>query len=355
MSITQSAKDIFDDFIDGEASMDEGDGRLEHIRDYRKFSKLKWNISKKNHQVVRSILAPAKSVDDNATQTLYELCSTSDVQVLHVAVMLHYGANINFKGEQNMTPLHHLAQALSGPECSYAVFCGANCDMVESGLQRTPLIMACILARRKVLSKQLETVDALLAAHPITLDHVDCNDNTALDYALQTHNVYLVRRLLAAGCSVVKTNWYRNNKLPVASNNAANKLVCIDYRVTDRWLYFQQLLVTKKVLCERLTNYRLREEFAALQRTKLNTAFIEHNSHYNQHSEQQKPSNQADITDISALEARKEHRRKHREAKNQQRVAKEQHAAEAEREQKREQYMKRVEKEYHVSFKGLFT
>jgi len=254
-----------------------------------------------------------------------------------------------------MTPLHHLAQSLSGSVCSYAVFCGANCDVVESAFQRTPLIMACRPARRKALSEQLETVDALLAAHLTTLDHVDCDDNTALDYALQTHNVYLVRRLLGAGCSVLKTNTYRNNKQALTLNNASTKLVCIDYRMSDRWLYFQQLLVSKEFLCERLINYRLREEYAALQRTKLNTAYIEHDSNYNQHSEPQKQTNQADMIDISALEARKEHRRKHREAKNQQRVAKEQQAAEAEREQKRQQYMKRVEKEYHVSFKGLFT
>ena len=354
-SSNQSAKDIFDSFIDGEASIDERDGRIEHIRDYRKFSELKWNISKKNYQVVQSILPATKSVDENATQILLRVCSTSDVQTLHVAVMIHYGANINFKGEQNITPLHHLARSLSGLVCGFMVFCGANCDAVESAYQRTPLIVACMPVRRKDLSKQLETVDALLSAHPTTLDHVDCDGHTALDYALQTHNTYLVRRLLAAGCSVMKTNVYRSNKLDFTSNNASTKLECIDYRVSDRWLYFQKLLITKDVLCERLTNYRLREELAALQRTKLSTAYIEHNLSYNQLPAPQKHTNPADIVDVSALEARKEHRRKHRETKKQQHVAKEQQAAEAEQEKKREQYMKRVEKEYHVSFKGLFT
>ena len=355
VSSNQSAKDIFDSFIDGEASMDERDGRLEHIRDHRKFSELKRNISKKNYQAVQSILPATKSVDDNATQTLLRLCSTSDVQTLQVAVMIHYGANINIKGEQDITPLHHLAQSLSGLVCSYMVFCGANGDAVESAFHRTPLIIACMPVRRKDLSRQHKTVNALLSAHLTTLDHVDCDDNTALDYALQRQNTYLVRRLLAAGCSVMKTNVYRSNKLDFTPNNTSTKLECIDYRVSDRWLYFQQLLVTKDVLCERLTNFRLREELASLQRTKLSTVYIEHSLNNNQHPTSQKHTNQADIVDVSALEARKEHRRKHRETKKQQRVAKEQQAAEAEQEKKREQYMKRVEKEYHVSFKGLFT
>eukprot|EP01032_Pedospumella_encystans_P011283 gene11283-13128_t len=82
LSSNQLANEIFDSFIDGEASMDERDGRLEHIRDYRKFTELKWNISKKNYQAVQSILPATKNVDDNATQTLLRLCSTSDVQAL---------------------------------------------------------------------------------------------------------------------------------------------------------------------------------------------------------------------------------------------------------------------------------
>lgn len=113
--------------------------------------------------------------------------------------------------------------------------------------------------------------------------------------------------------------------------------------------------MSKEVLCQKLANYRLREEFAAQQRAKLNTAFAENETLNHHQPKNRKLPENADSVDVSALDARKEHRRKHRETKNQQRVAREQQAAEAEREKKREQYMKRVEKEYHVSFKGLFA
>lgn len=192
MVSTQSAKDIFNDYLDGEVSMDEVDGRLEHIRDYRKHIVLKWNIKNKNYQAVQSSLPASKVTDDTASHVLLKLCSTGDVQVLHVAVMVHFGANINYKEEKNMTPLHYLAQSLSGPVCNYALLCGANCDVVESTSERTPLIFASMPPMRSASSKQLATVDVLLAAHPTTLDHTDYDGNTALDYALQARNIYLV-------------------------------------------------------------------------------------------------------------------------------------------------------------------
>lgn len=356
MNPTQSAIVLFDNYVDGEADMDASDGRLDQIRDYRKLALLKWNIANKDYKAVQSTLPVPRSTDRNATQVLFSLCSAADVQVLHIAVLLHYGADFNAKEEQNRTPLHCLSQSLSGSACKYLIQCGATCDVVEDTHQRTPLIIACMpRIEKNVLCDQLETVETLLAMNPATLDHADCDGNTALDYALLSRNVYLTRRLLAAGCSVMKSNFHKS-KNENEPNTLATK--CINYRVSDRWLYWQRLFASKELLCERLANFRLREEVAAYKRTQLSTLYNNHEIGtlaVHNFPERTNASEKAGIIDATALEARKANRRKHRENKNQLRAAKEQHAAEIKREQKREQYMKRVEKEFHVSFKGLFT
>ena len=74
MSSTQPAKVIFDNYVDGEANMDASDGRLEQIRDCRKFAMLKWNIVNKDYKIVQSALPAPESKDKNATSVLFKLC-----------------------------------------------------------------------------------------------------------------------------------------------------------------------------------------------------------------------------------------------------------------------------------------
>lgn len=372
-----SAKTIFADFIDGEADLTLTDGKEEHLRDWRQLARLRWLQAVQDFKGIKNIIPPLSIISDDACGVFLALCAAQDVQVLHIAILLHMGADPNAAILSNHRAIHRLAESLQSAVCGYLVECKARCDAVETNRSQTPLILACRTPlARKHPRQQLRTVDTLLSSGETLLDHVDCTGNTALDYAIIMRKVLVVRRLLAAGASVVNTSWYRNtveqHKALNADTNLAEQgdlpdlrnVECIDYNVSDSLLNMQRALLSKQALCDRLLNYRLREELAVLKRRngpKVWGSGLYTGGHIGEASTESKTGHikhtkaVENTAESAAAEARRANRHAHREGKNQARAAKVQRAAEVEREQQKELYMKRVEKEYHVSFKGLFA
>ena len=370
-----SAKCIFDKFVDGEADLALADGKEVHVRNLRHIARLKWLQAMHDFKGIRNMVPPSLVTSADASDVFLSLCAAQNVQVVQVAILLHMGADRNTATDTNHRPMHRFAESLQSACCSYLVECKALCDVVETTRSQTPLILACRspLALRHP-RQQLRTIDALLSSKTVLLDHVDCTGNTALDYAISMRRVLVLKRLLAAGASVVGSSWYRSNCQQHNThdlNKTTDKVEClpdlrnaqcIDFNVTDNWLNLQRTFLSKRALCDRLLNYRLREELALLKRGNATKVWdsssnvqgtTDHLAVASENTTVEKVAEDAAV--IAAAESRRANRHAHREGKNRARAAKAQRAVEAEREQQKELYMKRVEKEYHVSFKGLFA
>lgn len=367
-----SAKTIFSNFIDGEADLTLADGKEEHLRNWRQLTRLRWLQAVHDFTGIINTIPPSPLISGDVSGVFLALCAAQDVQVIHIAILLHMGADANAATMSNHRAMHCLAESLQSACCSYLGECKARCDVFDTTRSQTPLILACRTPlAQKHPRRQLRTVDALLSCKYVLLDHVDCTGNSALDYAITTRKVLVVKRLLAAGASVVNTSWYRNkvehHKALTAGNNTRPDLrnvECIDFNVSDEWLTMQRPFLSKQELCDRLLNYRLREELAIVKRGKGTKVWdsnrhagadIDETSNENITLHTQHVKSVDNTAECAAAEARRANRQAHREGKNQARAVKAQRAAEAEREEQRELYIQRVEKEYHVSFKGLFA
>ena len=136
---------------------------------------------------------------------------------------------------------------------------------------------------------------------------------------------------------------------------------CIDYSYSDMWLSCTKLYfnIDNSEMCRRLVNFRLREELRSVSnRFRYTVKQAPTNLQENGISANESVNLSKGSTTAAAAVAaaqRQQRRKDIRECKLQVKVAKEQNAVEVEREAQKLRYLKKIEKEYTVSFKGLFA
>lgn len=205
--------------------------------------------------------------DEEASQILLMICQDPAVQLVHVASLLSkFRADPNYhsKAADDRTALHYLVANRSWLCCHIIIHAGADCSAVDS-LEQSVLSLLCATeygrGQERLLRLMLETM-SYQHGNKIceVIDRRDACDRCALDYAVGHKNYVAIKQLLLCGSSVVNNasckelkQLYGSKLIPVED--------CIDYECPDWQLkHYYPIRLDRTVICYRLLTFRHHEE-----------------------------------------------------------------------------------------------
>ncbi|KAJ1438572.1 ankyrin repeat-containing domain protein [Ochromonadaceae sp. CCMP2298] len=197
-----NAQEVFERYVDGDIDMEKGVTTRDLVQERSKLALVKLKLGAGLFQSARIALEVQRELgtyDADASNALLAVSRAPHVQLFHVAYLLGRGADPTHADSGTSTALHLLAECGAYLCVRYIALCGADCNVADFYGQ-TALIKAC---NTNLRSKQrLRTVEALLRVRGLRVDHVDCYGKSALSYAAEASDVWLVKRLLTAFASV---------------------------------------------------------------------------------------------------------------------------------------------------------
>ncbi|XP_059171174.1 putative ankyrin repeat protein RF_0381 [Physella acuta] len=189
----------------------------------------------------------AESVNISSMEYLDQISTGASVNssVLHKYIerrnikKIHYlvqaGANVNVPNKYGKTALHYCVEYMDFESVKVLLEAGADANLQDANLQ-TPLHVAVRLHRNvsrgnltfhgdiKEINKKLTQICLSLITSTALLNVSDKKGNTALHYAIQSHTIEIVQRLLDAGADVT----LRNNTGKTVLHKAA-KTMFVDF------------------------------------------------------------------------------------------------------------------------------
>lgn len=356
----------FDEFIDGETDLRQETTARRTINSAMCSTWIDALLALKRYKRATKLLGRGREAADSASDVLHGLCQSNEVSIRQLAELVAYGADVNYQpSNSDYAPIHFLSQHLAHEKLRYLCTVGANCNIVDRATQATPLIAACAVypsATKKSRIAQLKTVKVLLAQKPDIIDNADGDGNTALDFAVAGSAVWVVKALVSAGASVLQSKVQTFLQTERRERTLLSQFF-VDYESPDVWIAGQIIRHGASKVCRGLVQFKWRMELRTSASTRAVEAALEDRHDWATRDTaavtltpnptaavlQQTPAQRA-----AQLEQHKQRRKQIREMKRQVRLAKEQNAREVEQEQRKHEYLKRVEDQYKVSFQGLF-
>lgn len=205
--------------------------------------------------------------DEEASRILLTICQDPEVQLAHVASLLSkFRADPNYhsKAAGGRTALHYFVANRSWICCHFMINAGADCSAVDAS-QQSVLSLLCAMeygrGQERLLRLMLETM-SYQHGNKIceVIDRRDERDMCALDYAVGHKNYVAIKQLLLCGSTVVN-----NTSCKELKQLYGNKLVpvkdCIDYKCPDWQLrHYYPIRLDRTAICYRLLMSRHHEE-----------------------------------------------------------------------------------------------
>jgi len=209
--------------------------------------------------------------DEEASKILIIICQDPFVQLTNLASLL-----TKFRADPNChsmtdgrTVLHYLVANRSWSCCRFLIRAGADCSAVDF-VQQSVLSLLCAGkfgdGQERLLRMMLEVM-SYRHGNKIReiIDQRDAHGRCALDYAVGHKNYVAIKQLLLRGSSVLDNDSYNELKQLYGS-----KLVpveeCIDYKCPDWKLkHYYPIRFDRSTICYRLLMFRYYEEVRSVR------------------------------------------------------------------------------------------
>jgi hypothetical protein len=355
----------YSEFVDGEADLRKETDLVTALAASAHSAWVQVLLETERYKHATKLLRRRECNSEPASEVLFDLCEKDCVTLRQLAELVAYGADVNYRRPAAArTPIHFLAENLASTKVQYLCAHGADCNVLDQS-STTPLIAACRVyphANKTSIQNQIRTVKVLLAQKLNTIDHADCEGNTALDFGVAANAVWVVKALVSAGASVIHSKVHALLQKERRERTLLSQYF-IDYEASDLWVGTQVLRYGAMKVCRGLIQFKLRMELRTSVSSRAVLTAVEDRIDIANRDMSAVVIEQAPTVDAieltpeqkaKQLEQVYQRRKQHKEAKRQARQAKEQTTLETERETKKLEYLKRVEDQYKVSLQGLF-
>lgn len=379
ISIISTPHAIFEEYLEGETELHLDSTIVGQTAKIIKNAYVSTLLAQKKYKQVIRILGCPLQHDKHASEVLILMCNNGSVSSYQVAVLFSKGADMNSLCDTSTGKhvFHILAERHSHAAVKYVLAAGANSSVIDTEGQ-TPLMAASkpVAHHNSGISKstQLKTVKSILNKTYSAIDFKDIHSCTALDYACLNNNVWVVKALLKAGASVLESIIC----IKLTADRREGTLLSqyyLDYNSSDLWIQSQLLRYSAEKVCRGLVQYRWRLELRTSSATRAVRTAEEDRIDLilRDPTQYQLSADATQVADMSSelgqegeggsvgaskektsAELRQERRQKRKAEKHSIKSAREQNIVAQEQEAKRMEFMKKVEKEYSVSFRGLF-
>jgi hypothetical protein len=355
----------YSEFVDGEADLRKETDFLTALAAGAHSAWVQVLLETERHRHATKLLRRREGNTDSASEVLYDLCEKNNVTLRQLAELVAYGADVNYRRPAAArTPIHFLAENLASTKAQYLCALGSDCNVLDE-TSTTPLIAACRVyphANKTSIQNQIQTVKVLLAQELNTIDHADCEGNTAVDFAVAGNAVWVVKALVSAGASLIHSKVHALLQKERRERTLLSQYF-VDYEASDVWVAAQVLRHGAMKVCRGLIQFKLRMELRTSVSTRAVLTAMEDRVDIASRDTTAAVTAQTPAVHVveltpeqraAQLEQVHLRRKQHKDAKRQARQAKERTTLEAERETKKLEYLKRVEDQYKVSLQGLF-
>ena len=378
ISIISTPDAIFEEYLEGETELHLDSTIVGQTAKIMKNAYVSTLLAQEKYKQVIRLLGCPFQHDKHASEVLILMCNNGSVSSYQVAVLFSKGADLNGLCDTGTGKhvFHILAERHCHAAVKYLLAAGANSSVVDTEGQ-TPLIAASKpVDHNSGISKstQLKTVKSILYKIYSGIDLKDIHSCTALDYACLNNNVWVVKALLKAGASVLESIIC----IKLTADRREGTLLSqyyLDYNSSELWIQSQLLRYSAEKVCRGLVQYRWRLELRTSSATRAVRTAEEDRIDLilRDPTQYQLSADDTQVADMSSelgqegegggvgaskektsAELRQERRQKRKAEKHSIKSAKEQNMIAQEQEAKRMEFMKKVEKEYSVSFRGLF-
>jgi hypothetical protein len=355
----------YSEFVDGEADLRKETDLVTALAASAHSAWVQVLLETEQYKHATELLRRRECNTEPASEVLFNLCEQNNVTLRQLAELVAYGADVNYRrSAAARTPIHFLAENLASTKVQYLCAHGADCNVLDQS-STTPLIAACRVyphANKTSIQNQIRTVKVLLTQKLNTIDHADCEGNTALDFAVAGNAVWVVKALVSAGASVIHSKVHALLQRERRERTLLSQYF-VDYEASNVWVAAQVLRHGAMKVCRGLIQFKLRMELRTSVSTRAVLTAMEDRVEFA--SRGKTPAVNAPTPAVQVFELTPEQRaaqleqvhlrrKQHKDAKRQARQAKEWTTLEAERETKKLEYLKRVEDQYKVSLQGLF-
>lgn len=352
--------------------------------------------------------------NEEASEVLIQIIQDSNVSIYHIAILLlYYDANPNYFLNINHKTIIHYLSSNKLLDCFelllYYYDTQLDYTMIDIDQKQTILIHICNMNYTKQQEKCIKSILESFLYDPKIhnfIDYKDIHEKTALDYTIEHCNYYIIQQLLISFATVQYNDSFHNLK----KQSKYKKLTIedsIDYHCSRIKLYYYRLRYSSIDICYRMLLYRYHQEIKYNKKyipsnilTKKivinennnikqddvvsseenrtihiinnnnnnntnnndnnndNNDTINHNINTKSMSYPQNTTNITTTTTIGTFDIpdyRIEMRTQSKERKHIHRKKIESNNYEDQIEYKRIEYMKKMDKEYHVSYHGLFA
>lgn len=231
---TKSANDLWEAYLDGERDMrtaytmwNSVTESMDHYKSYYQYrlwgtihqggstsvdsnSQKGSSSRKKEHASSSSSKKSTTNIHGNevVTKLLYEMCKDPHITTYLLLQTIEHGADLKWTSPQGDSVIHLLARnhAHDALQCLLYPSNQIKSSVVNAKGQ-TPLLLAAMksFTQTTYTEKQKKTIKLLLAQRDVKINHIDGNGCTTLYYAWKAEDVWLVCKLLRRQASVLSS------------------------------------------------------------------------------------------------------------------------------------------------------